>query len=272
MDKRTARLGMAGSAVAALGVLATGSAKAIGWNDPIVAGASVGIVIIAVAVLAFLAFGMAQIFPGAKKGGRVFGLLLAGVVAVMILAVAVTPATVVTPGDNPATFQVLAVAATHGNYTQATKTISVVLDVNTSAPSLNNSATHILLNFTVQRTDQGVNLLDARTITGSYAPVSMTDAVTGLSFSVARPNTDGRPNVNWTLVDGAGAVATASRTLTAQMGLVPYETGNIAVNIVWNPSAIGISQVQANDIVNLGTVVIGGETFIIQGLIHAVWT
>jgi hypothetical protein len=192
------------------------------------------------------------------------------VLLVMVVLLAAVPAQVTPPTTHDATFDILAVTPTHGNYTQATKTITIIVDVNTTTPSLNNSATHLFVNFTVQRTDAG-ETTDIKTITASYAPASITDTITTDVFSVAKPAADGTPEVNWTMTTNAG-VATSTRTLSAQEGLTPYETGNVAVNIVWNAAAFGASQIAANDVVNCGVLTVGGVAYQLQVLVHAVWT
>jgi len=240
-------------------------------GDPLVGGVTLQMALIILGFLTFLGVIIwAMKIPKLKGLGMGMTLLPLALVFILIISMAVAPATIVVPpGQEPMTSDVLSVAVTHANYTQSTKLITAVVAVNSTAPSLNNSATHVLVNFTIQRTDAGQST-DVKQLTCSFSPSSMTSPSTGISYSTARPNSDGRPNVNWTIT--TTTVTTASRTLSVQAGMTPYQTINVAVNIEYNANAFGISSVAANDVIGIGTLNIGGEIYTLQAVVNAVWT
>jgi hypothetical protein len=240
-------------------------------GDPLIGGITLQMALILLGFLTFIGVVIwAMKIPNLKNLGMGMTLVPLALVFILIISMAVTPAITVVPDeDQPMTSDVLSVAVIHGNFTQSDKLITAVVVTNSTTPSMNNSATHILVNFTVQRTDSGP-AYDVKQLTCSYSPSTLTSPSTGISYSVARPAADGRPNVNWTITQTA--VTTASRTLTTQAGMTPFETINVAVNIDYNYNAFGISSVAANDVISLGTVNIGGEIYTLQVVVNAVWT
>ena len=239
-------------------------------GDPLIGGITLQMALIILGFLTFLGVIIwAMKIPKLKGLGMGMTLLPLALVFILIVSMAATSATIVVPGDQqPLTSDVLSVAATYGNYSQSSHTITVVLSVNTTDHTANGTANQLYLNYTVQRTDAGQST-DVKTLTMSYSPSTLVDPVTGLSYSSAEPNTDGRPQVNWTL--GGTTIATASRTLSAQMGMTPFQTVWIGLNVEWNGAAVSTSNVAINDVVSLGSVNIGGEIYQIQGLIAHVW-
>jgi len=251
-------------------VLMAGGASAMGLNDSLIGGLSLAMALIILGFGTFIGILLWGLkVPKLKGAGMGMTVVCLPLIFIIIIAMALTPAAVVPPVDHPAVFDDLAVTPTHGNYTQATGTITVVIVVNSTAKSMNNSATHLTVNVSVQRVDAG-ETTNVKTITASYAPASVVDPITTDSHSVAKPAADGSPNVNWTL--GGTTVSISTRTLTAQMGLTPYATGYITVDITWNGAAFGSSGIAANDVINCGVLTVGGHSYNIQALVSAVWT
>ena len=252
------------------GLFLTGQAAAAGLDDNLAAGMTLWQGLILCVIVAAIGI----LILATTEGKSVLGwivLALPAIAALLIVLVSLNPS--VPTGQQQqttATYDVTNVAASLSNYTPALKMVSSVIAVNKTTPSMNSTATYILVNFTIVRTDPG-SAIDVRSVTFSYSPTSITSASTGISYSVAKPNGDGRPNVNWTVTAGT-SVTTASRTLSGSAGMTPYQVINVACSIEYNPNAFGVSQTNVNDVISLGTWNIAGVVFTGQAVVSAVWT
>lgn len=256
---------------AAFAVLMLGSSgvSALGMTDEVVGGVTVQTIMIVGGVIAIVGVILWQAVTGGKKIGKILTTL--GVVVVIILGIAVMAQPVATSDDggSGATFINKSVSTTKANFTDATNTITGVMRVIIGNDTIR-SPTDITVNVTVQNTAAGASY-DVSVVTGTFAPASVTDPVTGLTHSTVMPNSDGKPNCNWTCTIG-GTPSTTTRSLTAQMGLVPQQTGYMAVHIDLNGAAFGASNVKVNDIIDVGTLTVGAETYSIQVLIaYVTW-
>ncbi len=251
------------------GLFLAGQAAAAGLDSNLVAGLTIWQGLIGCAIVAIIGVVILVTSNGKSMAGwMVF--LVPVVVAFLVVAWSLSAPidqNQTTPGT--ATYDVTDVAATHANYTAASKLITAVVVINKTAPSMNETASHVYVNFTIVRTDAG-SAFDVRSVGFSYSPSSITSASTGISYSVVKPNSDGRPNCNWTIIAGS-SLTTSSRTLSGSAGMTPYQTINVGCNIEYNPNALGVSQTAVNDVLNLGTFNIAGISYSLQAVVSAVW-
>lgn len=244
---------------------------AIGLDDPIIGGVTAymlllvfGIILIAGVLL--WAMGASKL-KDAGKGMTVIGIL---VLVVMVVAMAVSPATVA-PGDSAgtATFEVLSVTNVAGaTFSQSSNTFTVSATVNTTAGTI--SPTQLLADISVQRTDAG-ETTDVKTVSASASQAKRTDPTTGLTYPCIASNAFGLPNLDWTMTVNSVAVS-ATDSLTAQMGLTPFQTGVFNVTFNWNGNAFTTSDVQLSDVIYAATLTIGPEVYTIQVVIGTINT
>jgi hypothetical protein len=269
--ERSVRAGIFSFVVLAVfaGLFLIGQAAAAGLDSPLAAGMTLWQGLVVCVIIAVVGILVLVTTEGKSMVGWVV-LALPAIAALLIVLWSLN-STVPTSQQAPgaATYDITNVAASLANYTPASKMTTSVLAVNKTAPSLNATATYVVLNFTVLRNDVG-NAYDVRAVSFSFAPSSITSALTGISYSTVRPNGDGRPNCNWTVFSGAGASVT-SRSLSGTAGMTPYESINVFVVVEINPAAIGVSQTAVNDVLNLGTFTIAGQSYPWQGLVNAIY-
>ncbi len=242
---------------------------AIGFDTAVMGSLTVGMFIIIVAI--FLIVGAILWASRVTKvrnlglGMTVFSLVLLSVLAI---AMVVRPAEVTVPSeDQPGVFDVLSVAnVTGATFIQSSKTFTVAMTTNTTAGTI--TPTALLATFSVQRVDAG-DTTNIKTVTAAVSQNTLTDPVTGDTYNAILPTSYGDPDVDWTLTPGT---VTATNTLTAQVGLTPYQVGTFAVNIHWNAAAFVTDNISVNDVIYVGSVTIGGEVYTIQVLIDAINT
>jgi hypothetical protein len=251
------------------GLFLIGQAAAAGLDSNLAAGMTLWQGLIVCVIVAAVGILILVTTEGKSMVGWIV-LAIPAIVALLIVLVSLNPSAPTNQQQQTtATYDVTNVASSLANYTPASRTVTSVLSVNKTTPSMNATATSVILNFTVLRTDAG-SAVDVRAVSFSFAPSSVTSALTGISYSAVRPNSDGRPNCNWTVYASSGA-STTSRSLSGTAGMTPYESINIYVSVEINPSAIGVSQTAINDVLNLGTFTIAGQTYAWQGLVAHVW-
>jgi hypothetical protein len=246
-------------------------AMSMGLEDPLIGSITVGIALIVLGICILVgAILWASRAGELRDVGKVLVSIPLALMLVLVLVMAIEPAEVTPPTTHDATFEVLSVGGTVScNYTSSTHVITVYQRVNSTANTIT-SPKSMSVNFTVQRTDSG-ETTDIKTVTASIAPASLTDPVTGLSYSSILPNGFGQPSCNWTMTVGSSANV-AQFSLSAQMGLTPYQTGSFNMTIWWNPSAMTTSNVALNTIIPAGSMVVSGETYTIQVLLTGVDT
>ncbi len=260
LGKRTAEIGAIGA-----------TPLAIGLNSNVIGGLTVMYTLVIFAVV--LIFGLILYASRAAKlkdWGLGMSIVSALVLFVMVIAIAIQPAAV-SPGEEPgqANFDVLSVANVGGaTYSQSAKTFTVSATVNTTSHAI--SPTTLQANFSVQRNDAGAST-DVKTVSASMSQSSRTDPTTGLTYKCIASNSFGVPNVDWNMVIGSDSVS-ATDTLTAQMGLTPYQTGAFNVTVTWNGQAFTTSDVLASDVIYAATLIIGSETYTIQVVVSTVNT
>lgn len=239
-----------------------------GLNDPVIGSLTMGLLMVIVGfILLISAILWISKVAAVRDFGKIGTVLSLAVLLVLVIVLAAQPAEVAPPSDIAATFEVLSVGGTNTgaiagcNYTAATHTFTVAMRVNTTSDAIG-SPKYWQANWTVQRTDAG-QTTDVKTVSASFSQQQVTDPVTGLTYNTVKPASDGRPSANWSL---PGAI-TATYVLSSQMGLTPYQTGAFALNITWNPSAFSTSNVVLNSVIPAGTIVVAGETYIVQVLV-----
>jgi hypothetical protein len=257
--------------VGSVGVAGATLPMAMGLNDPVVGGLTVymlllisGIILIAGVLL--WAMGASKL-KDAGKGMTVMGVLF---LVVMVVAMAVSPASLA-PGEEAgaATFEVLSVSNVGGaTFSQSSNTFTVSATVNTTANTI--SPTQLLADIAVQRTDAG-ETTDVKTVSASASQAKRTDPTSGLTYPCIASNAYGLPNLDWTMTVGSTSVS-ATDSLTAQMGLTPFQTGTFNVTFNWNGNAFTTSEVQVSDVIYAATLTIGSEVYTIQVVIGTINT
>lgn len=242
---------------------------AIGLNDPVLLGIPLYALLMVFGFLLVIGLVLwAMRVKGMRDLGRGMSILSVIVLIVLVIAMAVQPAQV-GPIPGEAEFEVLSVSAVGGaNYSIGSKTFTVAATVNKTSHVI--APTTLTANFSVQRGDAG-QTTDVKTVTASVAQTTRTDPTTGLSYKAIASNAYGIPNLDWVMVVG-GASTSATDTLTAQMGLTPFQTGVFNMTINWNGYAFTTSDVAVNDVIYAGTLTIGSETFTVQVVIKTVNT
>lgn len=244
---------------------------AIGLDSNVIGGLTVWMVFVAFAVILIAGLILyASRAAKLKDWGAGLSILSAIVLFVMVIAVAVQPAAI-SPEEEAgqAKFSVLSVADVGGaTYSQSARTFTVSATVNTTSHAI--SPTTLQANFSVQRNDAGAST-DVKTVSASMSQSSRTDPTTGLTYKCIASNSFGVPNVDWNMVIGSDSVS-ATDTLTAQMGLTPYETGTFNVTVTWNGQAFTTSDVLASDVIYAATLTIGTVTYTIQVVVSTVNT
>jgi len=115
----------------------------------------------------------------------------------------------------------------------------------------------------VQRSDSG-QTTDIKTVSASVSQSTLTDPVTGDTYKVITPTAYGEPNCDWVMTPGD---VSATDTLSAQIGLTPYETGSFNVTIAWNDAAFTTSNIAENDVIYVGSITVAGEVYSMYVLI-----
>lgn len=247
----------------AVDLLAAGTSQALSLDDKIVGGVTVTYVLGAFAVILIVgAILWGTRTKGLKEAGMAMTILSIIVLAILGLAAVITPASVAPgqPSEN-ANFEIISVGNIGGaTYSQASKTLTVSATVNKTTHVM--SPTHIHANFTVERTDAGPST-DVRTVSAVVSESSRTDPSSGLTYKCIASNSFGVPNVDWTMYSGGSSVS-ATDTLSAQMGLTPYQTGAFNVTVNFNGNAFSTSDVQASDVIYAATFTIGTEVYTLQ--------
>jgi hypothetical protein len=244
---------------------------ALGLNSNVIGGLTVYMVLLIfgmmlVAGLILYASRAAKL----KDWGLGLSIISGLVLFVMVIAVAIQPAAI-SPGEEAgqAKFEVLSVANVGGaTYSQASHTFTVSATVNKTSHAITPATFYA--NFSVQRNDAGAST-DVKTVSATMSQTSRTDPTTGLTYKCIASNSFGIPNVDWNMVIGSDSVS-ATDTLTAQMGLTPYQTGAFNVTVHWNGQAFTTSDVLASDVIYAATLTIGSETYTIQVVVSTVNT
>lgn len=238
----------------------------IGLNDPVIGGLSWLMLVVVLVIV--LAVGVAFIMSkGLKEAGKALSLSAIIILFVVVIAMAVAPAAQVSPGTGNGQFSVITVSDVGGaNYSLGSKMFTVAATVNKTAHTIGPSS--LYANFTVQRTDAGQST-DIKTVTASFSQTTRTDPTTGLSYKAIASNSFGVPNLDWQMAVGGSSVA-ATDTLTAQMGLTPYENGVFNATIHWSGYAFSTSDVTVNDVLYAGTLTIGSDTYSFQVVVKTV--
>lgn len=244
-------------------LFAAGTNLALGLSDPVMGGLTVmWVVAIFVVVLLVGAILWGTRTKGLKEVGMGATILSIIVLGILGLAAVITPAAI-SPGQpsENANFEIISVGDIGGaTYSQASKTLTVSATVNLTTHVM--SPTHIHANFTVERTDAGPST-DVRTVAATVSQSSRTDPSSGLTYKCIASNSFGVPNVDWTMYQGGSSVS-ATDTLSAQMGLTPYQTGSFNVTVNFNANAFSTSDVQASDVIYAATFTIGAEVYTLQ--------
>ena len=249
--------------------MGAGTALALGWNTPVIAGVTLGVMLLILGILMIVGAVLWASRAGQlKQFGQVLTVLSLALVVIMVIALAVKPAEVSPAGPTSAQFKVLSVGGLTGcSYSDTTHIFTVAMNVNTTAHSI--TVAQLKANFTLQRTDQGSGTTDVKTVTATASQSSVTDANTGLSYNTFQPNNYGQPKVNWTLMPGD---VTVTYSLSSQLGLTPYQSGSFAITIDFGKQAFTVTQTTANDIINAGSISLAGITYQINVVIGTVST
>ena len=233
---------------------------AIGFDTSVIGSFTVGMLLIVLGMLLLVgAILWASRAGKVKQYGQVLTVFSLVVLMVLVVAMAIKPAEV-GPTTSVGTFSVISVTGVgHANYTSDSKTFTVAMRANatTFGPATFNAT------FNVQRTDAGPTT-DIKTVTASVSQNKLTNPVTGDTYNVILPTSDGSPTCNWNLMPGS---TSATLTLSAQIGLTPYQTGSFKVTITWNPSAFTSSNIHVNDVIQAGSINVGGTAYTLQVLI-----
>jgi len=200
-----------------------------------------------------------------KEYGRVLTVFSLVVLIVLTIAMAIKPAEVtVPPSEQPGQFSVISVVVDPDNasYVTSTKTFTVAMNASpgTVDPALFSAK------FNVQRTDSG-QTTDIKTVTASASQSKLTDPVSGDSHYVILPTNYGEPTCAWAMMPGT---TSATNTLSAQVGLIPYETGSFTVTWSWNSAAFKTDNIAVNDIIYAGSINIGGSVYTVNVLITGI--
>jgi hypothetical protein len=201
-----------------------------------------------------------------KEYGRVLTVFSLVVLIVLTIAMAIKPAEVtVPPEEQPGQFSVLSVEAVSNNVTYATSTRTFTVAMNAAASVVPANFSAI---FSVQRTDSGATT-DIKTVTASVSQSRLTDPVSGDSYNAILPTNYGDPDCDWTMTIGS-ATTSATNTLSAQMGLTPYETGSFHVTWLWNDAAFNTQNIAVNDVIYAGSINVGGTVYTVNVLITGI--
>lgn len=243
-------------------------AMTLGWDSPVIGSLSLGVMLIIAGVCLLVgAILWASRAGQLKDFGRVLTVLSLAVIVIMVIALAVKPAEIA-PAPSAGTFKVLSVTGLVGaTFSEPNRIFTVAMNVNTTAHTT--TVSQLAANFSVQRTDAGLSTTDIKTVSAGVAQSSQTDTNTGLTYNTLAPNKYGEPKVNWTLDPGAVAV---TYSLTAQLGLTPYESGAFSLTMDFNAQAFTTSQVTANDIIYAGSITVAGVVYSINVVIGTVST
>lgn len=240
-----------------------GATAATGLDGELVAGIT-GMQVLVVCVIVIVIGVVALAMTDAESMAGWLTIIIPAIVAFIVIASSLSaPPTGGQASVNP-TWHVTNLAVTHGNASSDYSLTTAIVRINKTTPTMGAPSQHITLNFTVLRNDAAPTT-DIQSLTFSYAPTSVTSATTGSTYSYARTNSDGRPDVNWTVTSSSG-VTVSTRTLSGTTGMTSFESIHVAINIDYNYNAFGVSQRAANDVIPLGTVTIGTETFGIQAI------
>ena len=242
---------------------------AIGFDTAILGSITLGMLLIVVGMVLLVgAILWASRGAKVKEYGRIMTVFSLVVLIVLVIAMAVKPAEVTVPADEqPGEFSVVSITnVTDAAYISSSKTFTVAATVNTTSGVMTPGTFSAL--FNVQRMDSGATT-DIKTVTASVTQSKLTDPVTGDTYNVILPTAYGEPDCDWEMSPSG---VTAENTLSAQLGLTPYETGSFEVTITWNDAAFTTSNIAENDVIYVGSINIGGTVYSVQVLIDVVNT
>lgn len=242
---------------------------AIGFDTPLIGSMTVGMAIVVLGLMMLVGVILwASRVGKVREYGRILTVFALVSLVVMTIAMAVQPAQIsVPPEQQPGQFQVLSVSSISGaSYVSSTRTFTVVAHVYRTNHTI--SPATFSATFNVQRTDAGATT-DIKTVTASVSQATLTDPVSGDSYKAILPTAYGEPNCDWSMTVGS-ETTTASDTLSAQLGLTPYQTGSFTVTITWNGQAFTTSNINENDVLYAASITIGGTVYTINVLIDTV--